>query len=38
MSRVSARSLTHKGVKHGMAGSSADLTLEEKVLFTTFSF
>lgn len=38
MSRVTARSLTHRGVKHGMPGSSSDLLLEEKVLFSTFSF
>lgn len=38
MSRVTAQSLTHKGVKHGMPGSSSDLMLEEKVLFSTFSF
>lgn len=38
MHRVTAQSLTHKGVKHSMPGSSSDLKLEEKVLFNTFSF
>lgn len=38
MSRVTAQSLTCKGVKHSMPGSSSDLMLEEKVLFSIFSF